>query len=67
MQPKRYFSLQPSEGILIRAAADIYSAYIPNGQVPDGKENAYIQKSIQEAMTIADSVENLIQSDGEMG
>ncbi len=67
MQPKRFFSLHPSEGILIRAAANIYSAYISAKLVPNGEEKSYIEKSIREARAIADAVENSVQSDNEMG
>lgn len=60
-----YFSLQPSEMAVFRAAAEIYAAYVSAGKVPDGKENAYIQKAIKEAIQIAFHVENYVISDEE--
>ena len=42
-------SLQPSEAIVIRAAADIYAAYIIAGKVQDGQEKEWRDRAIREA------------------
>ncbi len=60
-------SLQPSEGIVVGAAATIYAAYIQAGRVSDGQENEWIKRSIREACTIAQITDQAIQSDDEMG
>ena len=64
---KPKISLEPSEGILVQAAAGIYSAYISSGQVSKGKENDWMKKSIREAITIAQMTDLAVQSDSEMG
>jgi len=60
-------SLQPSEGIAARMAATIYAAYIAAGRVPDGKEKDWMQRAINEAIWIARTTDDAIQSDHEMG
>jgi hypothetical protein len=64
---KPKLSLEPSEGIVVQAAANIYAAYISAGKVPAGKEKDFIVKSIQEATTLAQMTDKYIQSDYEMG
>ncbi len=64
---KKVVSLQPSEIALTHSAAAIYSAYVASGRVPAGQEEVWIQRSVQEAIRIADVVENFVQSDSEMG
>ncbi len=60
-----YLSLQPSEMAVFRAASEVYAAYVASGKVSEGKENAYMQKAIKEAIQIAYHVENYILSDDE--
>ena len=63
---KPYISLQPSEGIIIAAAANIYAAYISAGRVEDAQESEWMERSIREAIRIARTVDESIQSDAEM-
>lgn len=58
--------LQPSEGIVVRAAADIYAAYIIAGQVEEGKEKQWRDRAIREAYDIARTTDENIVSDGEL-
>jgi hypothetical protein len=58
--------LQPSEGIVAQAAAAIYAAYIAAGRVPEGQEQAWIRRSIQESFPIARLTDEAIHSDGEV-
>ncbi len=64
---KPKLSLEPSESIVVQAAATIYAAYISAGQVPAGKEKDFIVKSIREATTLAQMTDTYIQSDYELG
>lgn len=64
---KPKLSLQPSEGIVVRAAATIYAAYITSGRVTPGKEETWIQQSITEAFRIARLTDEAVQSDTELG
>ena len=63
---KTYISLQPSEGVLVQAAAQIYSAYVISGQAAPGSENDWLQRSIREAVRIAKTVDAAVQADAEM-
>ena len=63
---KPYVSLQPSEGIITTAAANIYTAYISAGRVTEGNEEEWIDRSIKEAISIARKTDATIQSDSEL-
>ena len=54
-------------GVVISAAASIYSAYIMNGQVKDGEQEAWRERAVQEAVELARRLDDLIVSDDEMG
>jgi len=62
---KPYISLKPTEQTLTEAAAGIYAAYITAGRVAEGDENAWMERSIREAIKIARTVDDSVQSDGE--
>ena len=66
-ESKHYLSLEKSEGIIVQVAGQIYAAYIAAGKVEDGAENNWKIRSIQEALQIAKTVDELVQSDGELG
>jgi hypothetical protein len=59
-------TLHPSESVVVRAAADIYAAYIAAGKVVEGKEKDWMQRSIDEAVWLAMRVDESIRSDNEM-
>ena len=67
MMSKPKLSLQPSEGIVVRSAAQIYAAYITVGRVAEGTERDWIQRSIKEAFLIARLTDEAVQSDAELG
>ena len=60
-------TLQQTEGFIVEAAATIYAAYITAGQIPEGDEAAWRDKSIHEAIAIAKSTDDAIVAEGEMG
>ena len=62
-----HLRLKASESVVISAAASIYSAYIMNGQVKDGEQEAWRERAVQEAVELARRIDDLIVSDDEMG
>jgi hypothetical protein len=64
---RQYINLQPSEAAVARVAGQIYAAYIAVGRVPEGKEQEWITRSIQEAFLIARQTDDAYQSDDETG
>jgi len=66
MSPSRYISLQPSEQVIVQAAATIYSGYLTAGRVPDGSEKEWIKRSIEDAITIARTTDENVQADKEV-
>lgn len=66
MTPKPILSLQPSEAVVVQAAATIFAAYIKGGFVVAGKESEWIRKSIQQAYEMARLTDEAIQSDTEL-
>ena len=66
MSKTHYFSLQPSEMAIFRAAADIYAAYVAANQVRDENTADMMKKAISAAIAIGRHVEKVVQSDDEM-
>ena len=64
---KPVLSLQPSEGIVVQAAAAIYAAYITTGRAKEGSEKEWMKRSIDEALWMAMTTDEMIQSDNELG
>lgn len=60
------FSLQPSEGIVVGAAATLYAAYISSGRVPDGREKEWRERAAKEAILLARYVDDSVRSDAEL-
>jgi hypothetical protein len=60
-------SLQPSEAVVVQAAATIYAAHIVASKVVPGKEQEWIDRSIRDAIKIARKTDEAVQSDTEMG
>jgi hypothetical protein len=67
MAEKPILSLQPSEAVVIQAAATIYAAYLVSGRVPLGDEAPWMQRSIDEAFWMARAADQEFQSDTELG
>ena len=63
---KKHFKLQHSESVVIQAAAQIYAAYIASGRVSDGEESQWMERSIREAILIAQATDNAVISDEEI-
>ena len=59
-------TLQPSKGIITQAAATIYAAFVAAGRVPDDQADAWIKRSIRDAISIARTVDVSVQSDAEL-
>jgi hypothetical protein len=64
---KPFLSLQPSESALLAAAAHIFSAYIVSGHVTGGNESDMMDRSVAEALKMARRIEEMVQSDTELG
>ncbi|MEI8379710.1 MAG: hypothetical protein WCJ09_06255 [Planctomycetota bacterium] len=62
-----YLTLQPSEQVLISAAATIYAGYLATGKVAEGEENHWMDQAIKAAFRIATVVDASIVADKEMG
>jgi len=56
-------TLEPSKGVVSQMAAQIYSAYIIRGDVQEGEEDQYMERSIREAVRIAKTVERSIETE----
>ena len=56
-------TLEPSKGVVSEMAAQIYSAYIIRGDVQEGEEDQYMQRSIREAVRIAKTVERSVETE----
>lgn len=63
---KIYLSLTTTEQAVARCAAEIFSAYIRSGQVVPGEEAQWIERSVREAVQIAQATDELLTSDDEM-
>ena len=63
---KHFISLKQSEGIVVQVAGQIYAAYIQSGKIANGDQAEWISRSIEEAIQLAKSVDDLVVSDNEM-
>lgn len=63
---KPYIKLQPSEGVIVQAAATIYAGYLVAGRVPEGKENEWLARSIKDAIRVAQTTDDNVQADDEV-
>lgn len=66
MENKPVLRLEQSEGIIVQVAGQIYSAYIVAGRVKETAEKRWMERSIREAIQIAQTVDQAVQSDGEL-
>jgi hypothetical protein len=57
--------LQPSETAVFHGATRIYAAYIMQGVVSEGSEQQWMAKATTEAIQLALTAEEAIQSDDE--
>lgn len=63
---KPYIALQPSEGIIVQAAATIYAGYLAAGRVNEGSEADWLSRSIKDAIRLAQATDDNVQSDAEV-
>lgn len=63
---KPFIALQPTEGIIVQAAATIYAGYLSADRVPEGKESEWLARSIKDAIRIAQTTDENVQADGEV-
>jgi hypothetical protein len=66
MSKVQYFNLQPSETAIFQAAANIYAGYVQSGQVTSENSTEIMKKAIGASISIARTVEKIVQSDEEM-
>lgn len=64
---KPVLSLQPSEIAMLGAASRIYAAYLVSGHVTRGSEHEMLDRSLSEALRLAQRIEEAVQSDRELG
>lgn len=62
-----YVTLQPSEQVLVTAAATIYSGYIVAGRVEEGQEDQWMDRAIKAAFRIATVIDASVMADKELG
>jgi len=62
-----YLKLQQSEGFVIEAAAQIYSAYISSGRLNQENKEALMKEAIRDALRIALTIDETIIADEETG
>lgn len=63
---KPNLTLQPSKGVVVQAAAQVYAAYVAAGRVNDADTDDWIKRAIREVYTIARAVDSSFYSDNEM-
>jgi hypothetical protein len=57
MMSRPYLNLPPGEAAILRAAAQIYAAYIISGQVREGEEKQWMKRALKEAMSFAKTIQ----------
>ena len=63
---KSHLRLQPSEGFVIQAAAQIFSAQIVAGNLTETNRDELLKQSIRDAIRISLAVDEAIIADGEV-
>ena len=63
---KPVINLQPSEAVVVRIAATIYAAHIAAGYIKKGQEKEIMKQAIMDAIYLARTTDELIQSDDEL-
>ena len=56
-------TLEPSKGVVSEMASRIYAAYIMRGDVAEGEEDQYMERSIRQAVRIAKTVERSVETE----
>jgi hypothetical protein len=63
---KTKITLQRTEGLIFKAAAQIYSAYLGGGKIAEGDEQKWMERSLREAVQLAQLTDTRVQSDQEL-
>jgi hypothetical protein len=63
---KNKVSLQVSECAVFQVAGNIYAAYLTAGKVPEGDEKKWMDRSLTEAIQLAQMSDARVQSDSEL-
>lgn len=58
--------LQHSESVVLQVAAQLYSAYVIAGRVKPDDEAAWMERSIREAISMAEATDAAVISDDEI-
>ena len=58
--------LQHSESVVLQVAAQFYSAYVIAGRVKEGDEAAWMERSLREAISMAEAADAAVISDDEI-
>lgn len=58
--------LQHSESVVLQVAAQLYSAYLIAGRVKEGDEPVWMERSIREAISMAEATDAAVISDDEI-
>ena len=62
---KPFIALKPSEQTIVAAASRLYAAYVVSGRAQEGQEQQWMERSINEAIQLARTVDDAVQADGE--
>ena len=63
---KAFLQLQNTEAGVLRAAPNIYAAYITAGLVPVGEEQRWMQRATEEAIYMATLVDDRVVCENEV-
>jgi len=58
--------LQHSESVVLQVAAQLYSAYVVAGRVGEGDEATWMERSIRDAISLAEATDAAVISDDEI-
>lgn len=58
--------LQHSESVVLQVAAQLYSAYVIAGRVKEGDEATWMERSIRDAIAMAEATDAAVISDAEI-
>jgi hypothetical protein len=61
-----HLKLQHSESVVLQVAAQLYSAYIIAGRIPEGEEARWMDRAIREAIAMAEATDAAVISDDEI-
>jgi hypothetical protein len=66
MDEKAYLKLHPSEAVIVKAAATIFSGYLAAGHVGDDVEQDLVERSVDIAIRMAGLIDARVQCQDEI-